>query len=612
VNISKKDLYKDKSYNPSYKIHIERTPMKCKVHPEEHSVGYCAACGRQVCQACRVSFEGMPHCKSCIEAGNYFPKRASQQPSQEYAQAPYYPDQNEYPPPTVTQEQSLPYPDVQDNPSPWDSTVPVAEPYQDVAAQPLQDLTAQPHQDMTAQHPQAYGAPMLLVADGDMQGKPQSPIPEVSREPHPQPAQQWSIPVRVQGHGALFFKAGAGGALIAGIGSLVCAVFFLISALFFSDYTYSDPTIFAVVSGSILCIGVAFAMMGFYGFHVSFGSRSSVACGGLLLAGGVVFFIIMPFGIKVDSLGRYSMDFTVLYFSELLLGIGLMAGGAGVIAAMYRMAPRDLPVATGTVMIIGGALFCAYIGVYVIGWVVSAISLIMLAMLFISTGNRGYILQAPAWAGESVQPGRQVSARNGNRISFAPQTPSYPSYFPAQVPASYLPVSGSLPAVSVAASNVTNHDRFKPPRAQWKEQPARATDSESPPFLPSKPLPMPVPDVSTTQVEAQAPSAPQTAVSERPVQQIISGAKVEKYPYLQTDFSKPRNSHTTESLIPATVAPVNPARDTNAGVSPEMKPEKYPYLKPEFGENVKPGRDERKKDREDPKERWRRNKKGKS
>jgi len=43
--------------------------MECYVHVGESAVGACVACGRFVCDVCRVDMEGRIFCKGCLAKG---------------------------------------------------------------------------------------------------------------------------------------------------------------------------------------------------------------------------------------------------------------------------------------------------------------------------------------------------------------------------------------------------------------------------------------------------------------------------------------------------------------------------------------------------------------
>ena len=43
--------------------------MECYVHVGESAVGACVACGRFVCDVCRVDVEGAIWCKGCLSQG---------------------------------------------------------------------------------------------------------------------------------------------------------------------------------------------------------------------------------------------------------------------------------------------------------------------------------------------------------------------------------------------------------------------------------------------------------------------------------------------------------------------------------------------------------------
>jgi phage shock protein PspC (stress-responsive transcriptional regulator) len=50
--------------------------MECYVHVGESAVGACVACGRFVCDVCRVDVEGAIWCKGCLAQGKRPPAAA--------------------------------------------------------------------------------------------------------------------------------------------------------------------------------------------------------------------------------------------------------------------------------------------------------------------------------------------------------------------------------------------------------------------------------------------------------------------------------------------------------------------------------------------------------
>jgi len=49
--------------------------MECYVHVGESAVGACVACGRFVCDVCRVDMEGRIYCKGCLSQGSRPPSQ---------------------------------------------------------------------------------------------------------------------------------------------------------------------------------------------------------------------------------------------------------------------------------------------------------------------------------------------------------------------------------------------------------------------------------------------------------------------------------------------------------------------------------------------------------
>jgi len=43
--------------------------MQCDNHPDKDAIGACVSCGKGVCSLCKISFDGLIHCRQCVEAG---------------------------------------------------------------------------------------------------------------------------------------------------------------------------------------------------------------------------------------------------------------------------------------------------------------------------------------------------------------------------------------------------------------------------------------------------------------------------------------------------------------------------------------------------------------
>jgi hypothetical protein len=43
--------------------------MNCNIHPENEAVGACTVCGKPICNACMVEFQGKLICRTCLASG---------------------------------------------------------------------------------------------------------------------------------------------------------------------------------------------------------------------------------------------------------------------------------------------------------------------------------------------------------------------------------------------------------------------------------------------------------------------------------------------------------------------------------------------------------------
>ena len=539
--------------------------MRCKVHPDRFAVATCMSCGKGICPTCRIVFEGVPHCKECIESGNYRPKDSAKE------------------------EQQYPQPDA------W----PEAEPQQYA-----QEQYAQPQHEVPE-----YGAPEYNAPQHEQQNeRPAYDVNYSDYETEPETQRSSRIPAMPKPAGEptrMFFKAGAAGAMLGGFGAIVSAIFFYMWDLALSENQYSDPATFAIGSGTILSVGAAITMIGFYGFYVNYGFRYALPFGGIFLASGIIYFVIMPLGIRVSvtnpgygaAQSQYSLDMMTVYYAVLILGIGYILGGVSLLALRKYHLSVKIPVASGAIMIIGGFLFCGYIGVLVIGWLFIAVSFFMLSYLF-----------ATAPIPVSAAGTRADLGEDYRREPYPQEQPQ------AQAPAveeTYAP--GYTPhfwgSGSDSHAKAQSHDRFRKP---WRNPVAEQAPAEPQPKARPSGSGQPTARSRFGKPGSKSKISDESPAKQRGPPEEIPDVRAGDFPYLKSS-STPRKSaeksaedtayppaqppnsreeyHYASQTQPQSYYPPPRQHSVYAGASsapqsiPEVELGKYPYLKKTPGQS---------------------------
>jgi len=263
--------------------------MKCEMHPEQDALGTCVSCGRGVCAICKVNYQGLMHCKQCLEAGRLGGAARQQQMMPMYYPYGYMP----------------------------------------------------------------YGMPMGYYYNPAM----------AKAQPRPR-----GVP-----DGRLF-KLGAVGAVGSGVLSIVTGALLLFGGVF--SYYSSGPSPEFMAAAVLLAIFQILAAFGFLGFYKNYGPTAGLAAAGFLAPSGFIF-VAAVMG-AVNSTGDAAL---FIYLGALFLGIGHIISGITATLMRKFLDARDAPVISCIMFIIGGGLLCAFIGIYIIGWVFSAIGYFMLGVV---------------------------------------------------------------------------------------------------------------------------------------------------------------------------------------------------------------------------------------
>jgi hypothetical protein len=310
--------------------------MKCEKHPETDAVGACVSCGRGVCPICKISYNNMIHCKECIEAGRvggrqnygYWPQGAGQVATTPGAAA--------YGQPAAYGQQAYGQPAVGAVP-----TTPYSYGYYPYAYYPYYN----------------YGSYGMAKA----------------------PAQPKGVP-----NGGLF-KIGAGGSIFLAIMSLAMG-FTIMNFMFFNTRTTSPQTVILV---SILLMMAMFPFgLGIFGFYKNYGSIWGLMGSVSIMISSVLYPVMLYMAILYGSSSEYyyTANFMWEFMAHLVLGIGLIMAALAINQAKrYLEVERQVQgiITFATIgLAIGGMLFTAIVGMFLVGWIATAVSLFMISVEF--------------------------------------------------------------------------------------------------------------------------------------------------------------------------------------------------------------------------------------
>ena len=310
--------------------------MKCEKHPETDAVGACVSCGRGVCPICKLSYNNMLHCKECIEAGRVGGHQYSN----------YWGAQGG----AAGQAPGSPYG------SPYGGAPAQASPYGGAPAQ-----GAYPYS--YGYYPYSYYPSYYGYGTYGM----------VKATPQPK-----GIP-----NGSLF-KIGTAGCIFLAIVGLIQG-FMVMNITTMSQQNNSQT----LIVGSIVLMMAMFPFgLGIFGFYKNYGSVWGVMGSLSILICSVLYPVLLYMAVLYARQNEYSysLDSTWMYMAHMTLGIGLIMAGLAINQAKrYFEVERQVQgmMTFGTAgLAIGGILFCAFIGMYLVGWIAMAVSLFMLSMEF--------------------------------------------------------------------------------------------------------------------------------------------------------------------------------------------------------------------------------------
>jgi hypothetical protein len=274
-----------------------------------------------VCTVCKVVFNGIIHCKACVEAG-----RISGASTGAPSPAPAAP------PATVPAGYSYPY--------------------------------AYPG------YAYSYSVPY------------QAP-PHVPETPRPTGTPTRSL-----------YLSGAAGSVIGGIMLLVAGAA-MIWGLLMGATNPSDLWI-AIAVMVVLAATQFLSAAGLFGFYRNLGVPLGWISAAVLAAGAVAFPLILAFAIPEPVIPYppgpwnpyqppvYRFDGLKTYLGAIVLGSGIILEGAAFLGARrYLKDPRGAGT-VGGLMIVGGALFAAYLGLLAIGWLLVAIARFIATPVFLA------------------------------------------------------------------------------------------------------------------------------------------------------------------------------------------------------------------------------------
>ncbi|MBM4248482.1 MAG: hypothetical protein FJ149_03440 [Euryarchaeota archaeon] len=211
---------------------------------------------------------------------------------------------------------------------------------------------------------------------------------------YPQTPQRATAQPRGLPDGRLF-RVGSVGNLASGILAIVAGMTLLMDGPLFSytqgthDTTYAAATLFAVFQ--------VLAAVGFLGFFRNYGTLTGAAAAIMTSIAGFVY---------LGFLGAATVDpassFVMIYLGGLMLGVSGIVAGVALVDNRRFLDGRDMAVAAGILLIIGGGLLAGVIGLYIIGWVAMAVGYFISAVVFFSApvpnpaGERAETAATPA------------------------------------------------------------------------------------------------------------------------------------------------------------------------------------------------------------------------
>ena len=240
---------------------------------------------------------------------------------------------------------------------------------------------------------QAYAAPMYYpYGYGMPYPYPYYQYPPVQPKATPNPR---GIP-----DGRLF-RLGSAGSLPAGILSIVTGVALLIDGGPFNFYSSGEPTL-SIGATLLLAVLQLVTAIGLFGFYRNFGPAIAMVAAAALSASGFIYLLML--GIALQDRQNSVL---IVYSGALALGIAYIILGTAMMDIRRFLDSRELPLVSGLMFILGGALMCGLIGIFVIGWVFSAIGFFMLAIVL-------FTAPVPSPGTEAQEPDQAAYYQPGN------------------------------------------------------------------------------------------------------------------------------------------------------------------------------------------------------
>jgi len=191
-----------------------------------------------------------------------------------------------------------------------------------------------------------------------------------------------------------FFKAGFGGCIGTAIVCMVMGFSFSIGGW---GYTVQSGYWLIAVSLVLMIMMLPFAV-GLYGFHRNYGTSWGLWGSIGIVICSMLFFSFIAAAIALADTRSYSDNIfprmSFLYLGELCLGIGLMVSAAAVDQSRRYLAPsrqaNGMMTWAALGLLVAGVMFMAFIGIYMVGWIVLSVSMFLLSIEF-------YHAPVPEW-----------------------------------------------------------------------------------------------------------------------------------------------------------------------------------------------------------------------
>jgi hypothetical protein len=171
------------------------------------------------------------------------------------------------------------------------------------------------------------------------------------------------------------FRIGSVGSMLSGILSIITGVAMLMDGGPF-DFSSSTGGTFTIGCSALLALLQLMTAVGFYGFYRNYGPVLPMVSAVALSASGLVYLLML--GIAT---AEPQSSVIIVYSGVLALGIAQIIMGATILDIRKFLDGRELPMLSALMFVLGGASMCGLVGIFLIGWVLSAIGYIVLAIV---------------------------------------------------------------------------------------------------------------------------------------------------------------------------------------------------------------------------------------